>query len=145
MIKIYLNPDDKHFVTNNVIKFRTNTYTSYVLVKTVNGWTHLHRLIMGLDKNSPLVVHHRDGNGLNNKRENLLICTTMFNNQGLNKINNPKFGYIYQNKRGSYEVYHQIFGKRTKKTFKDYPTAFKYSEKQKELELIKLKNLINGE
>jgi len=139
MFQILLDPQDQHLIENKTILFRTSNYTHYAIVRTKQGLFPLHRLVLGLDKFSPLVVHHRDGNGLNNKRENLLKCTPMYNGQSLNKINRPKFGYIYQNKRQKWEAYYISFGKKVKKTFNDYVTAHKYLENQKEIELIKIK------
>ena len=48
-------------------------------IKTIN----IHRLVMGLDdyKNDKRIIHHKDGNGLNNQKENLEICDMMYNSQ----------------------------------------------------------------
>jgi len=44
---------------------------------------HIHRLVMGLDdfKTDKRIIHHKDGNGLNNQKSNLEICSTMYNSQ----------------------------------------------------------------
>lgn len=144
MEKIYIDDKDKELVDGKKLRFTKTKHTCYVSVFYENSWVKLHRLIMGLTKESPLVVHHRDGNGLNNKRENLMICTRLFNNQSLNKINDPKFGYINyypeRNLKKEWIAYYTSFGKKYKKRFFTYQECFKYLQKQKEIELQKLKD-----
>ena len=36
---------------------------------------HLHRFILGLDSSDPRIVHHINGNGLDNRRCNLVVLT----------------------------------------------------------------------
>jgi len=64
----------------------------YKYVKTI----HIHRLIMGLNdyKIDKRIINHIDGNGLNNRKENLEICDAMHNSQSKNCINKP-IGIIY--------------------------------------------------
>lgn len=51
------------------------------------GWPHvlMHRYILGLTEKSSAVVDHIDGDGLNNRRSNLRVCTMAGNtrNRGL--------------------------------------------------------------
>jgi len=45
----------------------------------------MHRLVLGLQPNKNLQCDHIDGNGLNNQRSNLRICTNQQNNQSARK------------------------------------------------------------
>ena len=52
----------------------------------------LHRYLMGLEKGDIKIINHKDRNGLNNKKSNLEICTTLYNSQSINK--KTPFGHI---------------------------------------------------
>jgi hypothetical protein len=86
---------------NLTLNDSSNKYTFYgkcviwkngKYIKTIN----IHRLIMGLDdfKIDKRIIHHKDGNGLNNKKSNLIICSLMYNNQSINKPHQNN-GIIY--------------------------------------------------
>jgi hypothetical protein len=51
----------------------------YAATKIAGKRVLLHRLLMGLSVGDPLMVDHRDGDGLNNTRENLRLATATIN------------------------------------------------------------------
>ena len=56
---------------------------------------HVHRIIMGLGdfKEDKRIIHHIDGNGLNNKKCNLEICDQMYNSQSI-RHKNKDYNYV---------------------------------------------------
>ena len=100
----------------------SNPHTTYVKTHTGGKKIILHRLIMGLGdyKEDKRIINHKDGNGLNNKKENLEICDSLYNSQSFNKHNCPN-GYVYidnsNNRKKYWRACITIFKKTQRKTF----------------------------
>ncbi|KKK90400.1 hypothetical protein LCGC14_2723370, partial [marine sediment metagenome] len=104
--------DDKDFEMLNkfnwcVIKSRNTFYARRT--KWNGNKSHsiiMHRLIMGLEKGDGSQIDHRDGNGLNNIKSNLRLCTSSQNRQNQFAIEgNVNFKGVGFNKRsGKYRA-----------------------------------------
>ena len=73
---------------------------------------HLHRFILGVD-DAGVMVDHINGDPLDNRRENLRVCSNSANqhNQGLNKRNTTGYkGVCFYKKSGKYraQIKHQM-------------------------------------
>jgi hypothetical protein len=97
---LYCEIDDDDFELVNKYKWginkSSNPHTKYAFTNTGGKKIHLHRLIMGLGdyKIDKRIINHIDGNGLNNKKQNLEICDTLYNSQSFRK-HNSNVGLIY--------------------------------------------------
>ena len=62
-------------------------YTTYAQTYTGGKRMILHRFLMGLGdyKDDKRIIDHKDGNGLNNKKENLTICDSLYNAQSFRR------------------------------------------------------------
>ena len=74
----------------NTIYAKSMMYCKRKYIKTI----HIHRLVMGLEqwKDDKRIIHHKDGNGLNNQKDNLEICSVMYNSQTCRQ--KKKQGYV---------------------------------------------------
>tara|TARA_R110001592_G_scaffold211552_1_gene463428 strand:- start:188 stop:691 length:504 start_codon:yes stop_codon:yes gene_type:complete len=89
----HLNIIQNNTSTKHTTYCKAIIYENCKYIKTIN----IHREIMGLGdyKNDKRVINHIDGNGLNNKKENLEICSTMYNSQSINR-HRGNIGIIYK-------------------------------------------------
>ena len=87
-----LNLTLNHESNPNTKYCKSVVYVKQKYIKTL----HVHRIIMGLNdfKNDKRIVNHIDGNGLNNKKENLEISSAIHNSQSFRCIN-KNIGHIY--------------------------------------------------
>lgn len=77
---------------------QSNPHTTYAYTRTGGRKLHLHRFILGLGdyKDDKRIVDHKDGNGLNNKKENLVVCDTLYNSQSFRRHHDSKgVGCVY--------------------------------------------------
>lgn len=82
-----------------------NGNTCYVRCKTTNGFTRLHNLVMGKAPESKPLIDHKDGNGLNNTRNNLRFVTRSQNARNRkNKFNR----YVVANPVVQLELFSQL-------------------------------------
>ncbi len=76
-----------------------------------NDCNQIHRVVMGCKKNDGLFIDHKDGNGLNNQKENLRFCTKQQNSRNSKKRNSctSKYRGVYyiknENKWGCHIAY----------------------------------------
>jgi hypothetical protein len=97
-------------------KIEKNTVYAARDAYTANGkrsHIRMHRLIMSAPKG--MEVDHRDGDGLNNRRNNLRVCTKAQNltNQRPQKGTSSRFKGVYRNKRDrQWQAYIKVNGKR---------------------------------
>ena len=77
---------------------QSSNHTTYAHTRTGGKKIHLHRFIMGLGdyKDDKRIIDHKDGNGLNNKKENLTICDILYNSQSFHRHHgNHNIGLVY--------------------------------------------------
>jgi len=88
-------------------KYKPN-HTTYAQSYINGKHMYLHRFIMGLGdyQEDKRIIDHKDGNGLNNKKENLTICDYLHNNQSFRKHHGTK---------GVGDVYYKTNEKRVKR------------------------------
>jgi len=75
---------------------QSSPHTTYARTREGNHWLNLHRFIMGLEEynKDKRVINHKDGNGLNNKKDNLEICDTLYNSQSIRRRGNQGTVYL---------------------------------------------------
>jgi len=106
------------------LKSRNDWYA----VRTITRWLgkreaiYMHRAIM--DAPDKMDIDHRDGNGLNNQRDNLRVCTTAQNamNQSKHADNTSGFkGVCWDKQNGKWKARIQVNG--TNQHLGHFPTA----------------------
>ena len=100
--------DDDDYVWLNQWKWcaKPGHHTFYAahyvrVAKYKHRFEKMHRLILGLQESDKQQVDHVDGNGLNNQRSNLRICTITQNNQSRRKrkVGTSKYKGVYWHQR----------------------------------------------
>ena len=93
---------------------------------------HIHRLIMGLGdyKDDKRIINHKNNNGLDNRKENLEICDTMYNSQSKNKRFDYKNIYydLHDKRKKRWRVYITLNKKKYSKRFLTEEEAKNYLE-----------------
>lgn len=85
---------------------------------------YMHRVILGLQSGDGILTDHADGNGLNNQRSNLRVCTAVQNGQAQRKwkIGTSRYKGVYWN-RSACKWRSQIWANKKKIYLGCYHTA----------------------
>jgi len=129
---IFLDKQDQHYLESHnwyVHRAGKKLYLrGYVKGKRSSGLVYLHRLILNGKE-----IDHLDGNGLNNARKNLRVCTRTQNNG--NRVDYGSKGVYLDTFSGRYKAEIWFEGKKLSlgryNDFKDAKRA--YNRKHKEL------------
>jgi AP2 domain/HNH endonuclease len=87
---VIIDEEDAPRVLAHTWHARRNPNQTY-LYKT--GSIFLHRFIMGIEKGDPRFVDHKNMNTLDNRKENLRICTKTQNQGNIRKYRNNTSGF----------------------------------------------------
>lgn len=79
----WIDAADLPLVTGRTWYRRDKKHTSYAYCHGEHGQIQMHRLLLGATYRQ--LVDHEDGNGLNNRRENICLCTAVQNNANQQK------------------------------------------------------------
>lgn len=97
--------DDEDFSSLSLWKWSASSHKNvvYAVRNLYSGHTvtiKMHRIVMGLTAGDPRYVDHIDGNGLNNRRANLRICTGKQNqgNRRPNRNGSSQYKGVYWSK-----------------------------------------------
>jgi HNH endonuclease len=91
--------------------YHKHSRNTFYAINKINGKeTRLHRFILGVT-DPKIQVDHKDGNGLNNQRDNLRLCAPADNSKNRAGYGRSKYHGVHLKKR-SWVVQLQIKGKR---------------------------------
>lgn len=108
---IYYDDSDHELLSRYNWSLHKGDTTLYARANAWNKGTkksfhpYMHRLLLGVSKNEQ--VDHKDHNGLNNKRDNLRLCSSSENNYNKAPATNNSTGYKgvhYYKKRNNFQV-----------------------------------------
>lgn len=103
--------------------------SEYLYVVGDNGRTLLHRFIMGATEKN-VWVDHQNKNTLDNRRENLRVCTSSQNAMNRKAISNSGVKNVsWDSTRNKWKVNIKIDGKTHSKRFTDFDDAVYYRNK----------------
>jgi len=138
-IQFIIDEEDEGLLKERTWKIRPRKHTTYIYSTNQNKRVHLHRHIMGLGdfKDDNRVVNHINGNGLDNRKCNLEICSNMWNTQSFRcpRKNIGSVCYIPSKQRWRYRIY--LDKKEHVKMFKTEEEALEYKENKRN-ELLSL-------
>lgn len=106
--------DDDVYLWASQFDWRVTNERKYKYAVT-GGRHKMHRIVMGTMRDSKLFVDHINGNGLDNRRENLRVCTVSenFMNQCLRTNNSSGYKGVHKLKAGGkYQSFCAVGGKR---------------------------------
>jgi len=116
----HLNLTLNHTSSKHTFYAQATIYVQQKYVKRLS----IHRVIMGLGdfKDDKRIVNHKDHNGLNNCKDNLEICTNMYNSQSHRHRTKENYkNYYFENdpkRKCKWRVMFWCNGKRTSKRFR---------------------------
>ena len=133
-IKFLIDPDDYEKFVKDYRFCLAHEYVQYSSTKDGLNNKRLHRIIMNCPDDK--MVDHINMNKLDNRRENLRICSHQQNQYNTTKYSNNKSGFkgvSFNKKRQKFEAQIRIDGKQ--KIIGYFDTAEKAHEKYKEYAL----------
>lgn len=86
---VYVSPEDAHLLTEHRWQVMGYSDRPYVWTSIAGKTTYLHRLITNAPKG--MDVDHMNGNALDNRRENLRVCTRSENLLNMRRGNRGKY------------------------------------------------------
>ena len=117
-VEVKIDEDDSHWVLCWSYHVLRSKKAKTIYVQRSDGKL-LHRLLMGLELGDRRQVDHINGDGLDNRRENLRIVTQAQNqaNRGRNRNNKSGLKGVYWNKtKGAWQTSIQMGGRKNNKS-----------------------------